>query len=586
MASCVARSARVIPLLLLLTASSPAHAADGLAFLGTAIDGTAGVNGLKGAQSVAISPDGAHVYVAGSGDSAIAVFRRNTASGTLAFVEQQRQNAGGVQGLGGAAAVAVSPDGANVYAAGTQDDSVAVFARDAASGALSFVELKRDQTDDVTGLAGPTAVAVSPDGAHLYVASGAGDAIAIFARDAGTGELTFVSAERAQSGASHGLKGARAIALSPNGLNLYVAGNNESALGVFARDPASGALAFVEVQRQGQNNVVGLGGAISVAVSPDGLHVYVAGKVDDAVAVFSRNPDTGALTFVEADRQAFAGVDGLDGIESVTVAPDGLHVYTAASVGSAVAVFARDAATGSLTFLHRQIDGIADVAGLGGAAAVAVSPDAASVYVASKSENGLVAFDARCGDGALAANEQCDDGNAAGGDGCSPGCRLECAAASDCDDGDVCTEERCRGGECALPRCGYDGGICQIEDAMPVLQTTEACMPLRAPLARLIKAQLRAARVQIRIVKHQGVCLKHAKHHGPCIKYTRNPTAKELAKLVKTVKNNLTAIHDRAVALQRRGRISGDCLAALDAQVNGLGVDVKAMVLHKGVCAL
>ena len=38
----------------------------------------------------------------------------------------------------------------------------------------------------------------------------------------------------------------------------------------------------------------------SVAVSPDGAHVYVASLNDHAVAVFARDGTTGALAFVEA----------------------------------------------------------------------------------------------------------------------------------------------------------------------------------------------------------------------------------------------------------------------------------------------
>ena len=41
---------------------------------------------------------------------------------------------------------------------------------------------------------------------------------------------------------------------------------------------------------------------MSVAVSsPDGAFVYVTGFADDDVAVFSRNPSTGKLTFVEKE---------------------------------------------------------------------------------------------------------------------------------------------------------------------------------------------------------------------------------------------------------------------------------------------
>src|SRR5437867_6449551 len=96
--------------LFVLAAAHPTHAADGLAYVGTRHDGSSGVNGLRSADALALSPDGADLYAAGSGDSALAVFSRDAATGALTFIEQERQGSFGVEGLGGASAVAVSPD--------------------------------------------------------------------------------------------------------------------------------------------------------------------------------------------------------------------------------------------------------------------------------------------------------------------------------------------------------------------------------------------------------------------------------------------------------------------------------------------
>ena len=112
-----------------------------------------------------------------------------------------------------------------------------------------------------------------------------------------------------------------------------------SDLGVACTDAASSHLTFVEVQRDGVGGVDGLDGAISVTISPDGKHLYAAGGGDDAVAVFSRNTTTGALTFVEKQQDSDRGVDGLDGAISTTVSPDGMHLYAAGVRDNAVAVF-------------------------------------------------------------------------------------------------------------------------------------------------------------------------------------------------------------------------------------------------------
>lgn len=80
-----------------------------------------------------MSPDGTHVYTAGDGD-AVAVFSRNATTGELIFVEAKKDGVGGVDGLGNATEVTVSPNGERGYIASEADDAVAEFSRDAASG--------------------------------------------------------------------------------------------------------------------------------------------------------------------------------------------------------------------------------------------------------------------------------------------------------------------------------------------------------------------------------------------------------------------------------------------------------------------
>ena len=108
---------------------------------------------------------------------------------------------------------------------------------------------------------------------------------------------------------------------------------------LFVQPVFSQHLSFLEFHQDGAGGVDGLDAARSVTVSPDGNHVYVAGKDDDAVAVFSRNVTTGALTFVEFQQDGAGGVDGLDYAISVTVSPDNNNVYAAGLGDNAVAVF-------------------------------------------------------------------------------------------------------------------------------------------------------------------------------------------------------------------------------------------------------
>jgi DNA-binding beta-propeller fold protein YncE len=134
--------------------------------------------------------------------------------------------------------------------------------------------------------------------------------------------------------------------------------------------PAS-KLEFIEAHENGVNGVDGLNGGEAVAISPDGLHVYTAAYFDHAVAVFARNPSTGTLQFVERKKQGEGGVNELRNARNVTVSPDGAYVYAVADLDDSIVTFARNPATGKLTTWHQLIDG-GPIDGLDDARGVAV----------------------------------------------------------------------------------------------------------------------------------------------------------------------------------------------------------------------
>ncbi|HLF24879.1 MAG TPA: beta-propeller fold lactonase family protein [Anaerolineae bacterium] len=353
-------------------------------------DGVNGVDGLSGAHSVTVSPDGRHVYVTGFNDRAIAVFRR-AADGRLTFVEAKKDGVEGITGLAGVFMAIVSPDGRHVYVTGSGDDALALFNRDATTGRLAFVEVQIDGVGGVDGLDGASAVTISPDGRHVYAAGFGDNALAVFRRNAVTGRLTFAGiAQDGQNGAD-GLAGAYALSVSPDGRHVYAAGLTGDAVAVFRRNSRTGALRFVEVEKDGVDGIDGLDGAYGVSLSPNGKHVYVPSLVDDAVVVFSRNSASGALTFVETERDGVDGVDGLDSAFAVAVNPDGRRVYVASYADSAVAVFERDDTTGALTFVEVHTAS-ADLDALDGAISVAVSPDGRYLYVAGFGDNAVSVF--------------------------------------------------------------------------------------------------------------------------------------------------------------------------------------------------
>ena len=352
--------------------------------------GSTVIDGLDQVSGLALSPDGRFVYAAGKLDDSLAVFSRNGTSGRLTFVEVVKDGVGGVDGLDGVTSVTVSPDGKYVYAASVIDDAVAVFSRNATTGQLTFVETLKDGVNGVDGLNGATSVTMSADGNHVYLTGQIDDAVAVFSRNANTGRLTFVEALKDGFGGADGLDGAMDVRVSPDGAHVYVASRDEDSVTVFTRNAATGQLTLSQVLRDDSNGGAGLNGASSVSVSPDGAHVYVAGLNDDAVTVFTRNATTGQLTFSQLVKDDTDDVDGLNGATSVTVSPDGSQVYVAGLIDDAFVAFNRDATTGQLTFSQVMKDGVGGADGLDGANYVLASPDDLHIYVSGSWDDAVV----------------------------------------------------------------------------------------------------------------------------------------------------------------------------------------------------
>ena len=345
---------------------------------------------LAGAEAVSVSPDGEHVYVVSWYDDALTAFNRSTVSGFLSFREDYIDDEGGVFGLMGASSVATSPDGRHIYATGELDDTLVVFGRDATGDSETFVaaQVQQNQVGSVFGLAAPRAVAVSPDNEQVFVAASFDDSLAVFSRDASSDDLTFVEAEL-DSGFK-GLEGASDVAVSPDSKHVYVTGEISDTVSVFARQ-GNGTVDFVATYGDGVL-AEGLDGARGVAVSGDGLHVYTVGHVDDAVSHFTRDTVTGALTFVESWQDGVDGITGLAGASDIVINGAGDRVFVAATDADAVVVFRRTLSTGTLDFLEAVADPSNAVSRLRGVISLAVGPGDESLYAVSRYDDAINFF--------------------------------------------------------------------------------------------------------------------------------------------------------------------------------------------------
>jgi 6-phosphogluconolactonase (cycloisomerase 2 family) len=374
------RSGRIARLALLAAIFALPAAGRLLDFVGAYVDGTVSVpDGLDGASGVAISRDGRHVYATGRRDDALVVFVRDATAETLTFVEVLRDQVGGVFGLDGASSVTVSPDGRHVYATGAADDALAVFARDASADALVFVEDHQDGVGGVFGLDGASSVTVSDDGRHVYVTGGLADAVAVFARDASLDALTFAGAQVNGSGGVDGLAGARAVAVDPFRGRVYVAGAVDDAVAVFARDPVGHGLSYLFTLTDGKARIDGLDGAAALLLTPDGAHLYVAGRDEDAIAVFDF--PAGSPRLVQVARGDRDEGLGLERPTALALSADGRYLYASTAGAGSVAAFRREP-DGALAFLGSGFAlGHLD---LRGTDALAASPDGKHLFAASR----------------------------------------------------------------------------------------------------------------------------------------------------------------------------------------------------------
>lgn len=187
------------------------------------------LTGFGLASQVAFSPDGTRAYVTtrefGPGGS---VFEIDVANSALA--------AGGPVAVGGdPQGVAFSPDGARAYVANRSADTGPC----PDDGTVSVIDVAaRTVIDTVSVAPRPVGVTVSPDGGSVYVANGCYDPYtatssqSVSVIDATTVGTASVSVDRI----SAALAEPRAIAMSPDGSQLYVTSYGTGAIVVLAAE--------------------------------------------------------------------------------------------------------------------------------------------------------------------------------------------------------------------------------------------------------------------------------------------------------------------------------------------------------------
>jgi DNA-binding beta-propeller fold protein YncE len=323
----------------------------------------------------------------------------------------------------GSRAVALSGDGRNLYVASAGSNAIAIFTRNARTGKLTqgkgsagcIAVGGAEGCASAVGLSGPNSVAVSADGRNVYATSLGSEAVTIFSRNPATGALTQLpGASGCIAGppipgcaTGRALVGPDVIVVSPDGGNVYVGSFFGNAIVTFNRDLATGALAqpadttgcITEVPTAGCATGLALGSPEGMAVSGDGKNVYAATATSEAIVSFTRNPTTGALTQATDGSGCIVAVPvtgcttgaQLGGADAVAISPDGASVYVTSLFSKSVTSFTRSSSTGALTqksgtagcIVFLRATGCSFGRALNAPEGLAISPEGADVYAAS-----------------------------------------------------------------------------------------------------------------------------------------------------------------------------------------------------------
>jgi 6-phosphogluconolactonase len=185
-----------------------------------------------------------------------------------------------------------------------------------------------------------------PGGKFAYGRDLGLDKVMIFKLDAQQGML--VPAEPAFTQTKPGA-GPRHIAFHPNGRWAFVINEMGSTLSVFACDSSSGALREIQTLSTLPDGFSGQSTCAEVAVHPSGKFVYGSNRGDDSIVVFACDPRSGRLTFIE--RVPTGGKTP----RQFEIDPTGRYLLAGNQDSNTVVVFRIDVASGRLQPTGSQV---------------------------------------------------------------------------------------------------------------------------------------------------------------------------------------------------------------------------------------
>lgn len=263
-------------------------------------------------------------------------------------------------------------------------EGIYVFEFDRKAGTMHRVQ-------SVSNAKSPSFLAVHPSGNYMYSADEGADktgGVSAYTIEKKTGKLTYMNSQSSMgSGSCHvsvDHSGKVAFVSNYGGGSLTVLPiKTDGTLGV-ATDTVQDAGSGPNAQRQAKPHVH------SATLAPDNRFIYVADLSLDRLNIFAI--DTKAAT-VKPAAVPHVRVKPGSGPRHFTFHPTGKYAYLVEEITSAVAVFSRNAETGALTIIQDDVKTLpAGFAGQNTSADIHIDPSGTFLYQSNRGYNALAIF--------------------------------------------------------------------------------------------------------------------------------------------------------------------------------------------------
>lgn len=263
-------------------------------------------------------------------------------------------------------------------------EGIYVFEFDRSKGTMQ-------QLQAVSNAKSPSFLALHPSGNYLYSVNEGADksgGVSAYAVDKATGKLQYLNGQSSLgSGPCH-------ISIDQTGKTAFVSnygGGSLAVLPINADGKLSAAADSVQdvgsgpnTQRQEKSHVH------SATLAPDNRFVYVANLSTDKLNIFET--DVKAST-VKPASTPYASVKPGSGPRHFTFHPNGKYAYLVEELTSSVAVFSRNPKTGALTLIQDGVKTLPDdFTGQNTSADIHIDPSGKFLYQSNRGYNALAIF--------------------------------------------------------------------------------------------------------------------------------------------------------------------------------------------------